>query len=121
MEHDTPLMISAGRGDNASWLPSLALEHHRRPAEDGQTRRYGCAMGQAFAGLRFLLTEKITRAVASPLAPWLETTVYTEESEQKNHFALLWKTRSESSSFFVTCAFFRSGGEPFKELSLIHI
>ena len=59
-EHDTPLMISAGRGENASWLSSLALEHHRRPAKDGQARRNGLRNGSGFCRASVSLTEEIT-------------------------------------------------------------
>ncbi len=46
--------------------------------------------------------------MASALAPWLETTVHTEESEQKNHFALLEALRPVLI-FFVTFVALLSG------------
>jgi hypothetical protein len=57
MEHDTPLMISAGRGDNASWLSPLALEHHRRPAKDRQARKMGAKWVRLLQGFGFFNRE----------------------------------------------------------------
>lgn len=67
MEHDTPLMISAGGGENAYWLSSLALEHHRRSAKDGQARRTMDAQWVRLLQGLGVFHRVITRAVASVL------------------------------------------------------
>jgi hypothetical protein len=87
MEHDTPLMISAGGGENASWLSIVGTGTPTICEGRADAQKSGCAMGQAFAGALVSLTEQIIRSVASVLMA-RETTVYTEESEQKNHVIL---------------------------------
>jgi hypothetical protein len=80
MEHDTPLMISAGGGEIASWLSIVGTGTPTICEGRADAQKSGCAMGQAFAGASVSLTEQITRSVASVLMA-RKTTVYTEESE----------------------------------------
>lgn len=75
-------MISAGGGENASWLSIVGTGTPTICEGRADAQESGCAMGQAFAGASVSLTEQITRSVASVLMA-RETTVYTEESEQK--------------------------------------